>query len=102
MSLTLSEWQSAKDELGRIREKCGHSQSHIARVAGVHPSYVWAIENGDKRPSVDVLAAYALECGLDSDELLHKWHRMPCDIEIAVRCNPHLWVIIRRELATQS
>jgi transcriptional regulator with XRE-family HTH domain len=43
------------DQLRNLREDAGISQAAVARVVGIHPSYVRLVENGRREASLVVL-----------------------------------------------
>lgn len=44
-------------------------QAHVARMVGIHRQHLWGIENGDCRPSADVLARLCVLYGVEISDL---------------------------------
>ncbi len=53
----------------RARENAGHTQSSLAREAGVSPSMVSAVERGAKAPSVALAGRLAAALGVPLEQL---------------------------------
>ena len=55
-----------RDALRIIRERSGHTQSSLAKAAGIDRTLVWRLENGERNatPAVMYKLAAALRCPL--------------------------------------
>lgn len=60
-----------------LRAARGMSQKELAEAAGVHPSYISKIENGQERPGRDLLEGLARALGADPVHLVLAAGRVP-------------------------
>ena len=47
------------DSVGRVRRERGWTQEQLAERAGVHRSYIAAVESGARNPTLDVIVKLA-------------------------------------------
>lgn len=78
MSETLIDAHEVGRRVRLRREQAGLSQSRLAQLAGLSPSYVSLIESGRRVPARDVLVSLAAALGAGLDELVHG-SRAPVD-----------------------
>ena len=52
-------------DVERLREDAGVTRSGLARGADVDPGYLWRIEAGTERPSIEIYARLAIALGAD-------------------------------------
>lgn len=58
--------KSFRENLVRLRKEAGLSQDDLARKAGLTHNYIWMLENGERQPKIDTIAALADALGLKS------------------------------------
>lgn len=58
-----AERKAVIDSLKRAREDAGISQRALSRAAGLGPTAVWEVEEGDREPTISVLARIAAALG---------------------------------------
>jgi transcriptional regulator with XRE-family HTH domain len=56
--------------LRRERESLGLSQDALARLAGLHRTYVGQVERGERNVSIDNIERLAQALGLDATDLM--------------------------------
>jgi transcriptional regulator with XRE-family HTH domain len=73
------------EELRSLREDSGLSRAAVARVAGIHPSYVRLVESGQREASLAVLHRVAAALGADASLRLFPNSGPPIRDHIQVR-----------------
>ncbi|MES2209547.1 MAG: helix-turn-helix transcriptional regulator [Chloroflexota bacterium] len=58
-------------DIERLREDAGVTRSALARASGVDPGYLWRIEAGTERPSLEIYARLAASLGADLSARLY-------------------------------
>lgn len=56
--------------VSRLRKAAGLTQEEFADRSGIHPTYISAIENGHRNPTIDVVERLALALEVDPATLL--------------------------------
>ena len=56
--------------VAKHREASGLSRSALARLAGLHQTYIGLLERGERSPNLDTASAIALALGKTLDELV--------------------------------
>jgi transcriptional regulator with XRE-family HTH domain len=74
------------DNVRTIREATGLSQAAFAQRLGVTANYLWRIENGERRPGLDLLRVIARIGGVTVDQVMEQ---LPASFHPIV---PVLWV----------
>ncbi len=54
----------------RIRERCDYTRKQIADRTGISPRFLAAIENENRKPSLDILIRLVHSIGVSFDEVL--------------------------------
>lgn len=54
----------------KMREKCDYTREQVADRAGISPRFLAAIENENRKPSLDVLVRLVHSIGVSFDEVL--------------------------------
>jgi len=95
--------ESLCDALKRLRLASGQGIKRVAPQVGVSYSYLSKVENGLKKPSVDLLARLSDLYGVDSDELLAKLGELPSDVkEILQSEGKAVLDLVRKEYSDPS
>jgi len=68
VGLTLSDGFSRV--VAKRREASGLSRAALARLAGLHQTYIGLLERGERSPNLDTASAIALALGKTLDELV--------------------------------
>lgn len=95
--------ESLCDALRRLRLATGQGIKRVAPQVGVSYSYLSKVENGLKKPSVDLLTRLSDLYGVDSDELLAKLGELPSDVKAILKSEGKAVLdLVRKEYSDPS
>lgn len=82
----------------RLRKDIGLRE--LARKLDVSASYIFVLESGSCRPSVDIIVKLGRLLSIDADELMISIGRVPPDVLDYIVKNPKVLKKLRKEMRT--